>query len=137
MTKPAGLKFRLPRAALKETFMIKPVLAALLALASVNPAPALQKFEEYRILGSEIQSVRLGPQEVEDPAMLIIDLVPGSSETRQLTLESDGGLDECKATIDYAIGDTNRYVQIRVQTTAETMNGMMVTECASISMQGY
>ena len=117
--------------------MIRSILAALIALGSVTPSSALQRFEEYRIVGSEIQSVRLGPQQVEDPATLIIDLVPGSSETKQLTLESDGGLDDCKLTIEYAIGDTNRYVQIRVQTTAETMNGVMVTECASISVPGY
>jgi hypothetical protein len=117
--------------------MIRPVLAALIALASITPASALQKFEEYRIIGSDIRSVRLGPQQVEDPATLIIELVSDSAEAREITIESDGGLDDCKLTIDYAIGDTSRYIEIRVHTTADTMNGMMVTECASISVQGY
>ena len=107
------------------------------ALAFAAPASALQKFEEYRIMGNEIRSVRLGPQEVEDPATLIIDLVSDPSEARDITLESDGGLDDCKLTIDYAIGDKTRYIEIRVQTTADTMNGVMVTECAAISIPGY
>lgn len=101
------------------------------------PASALQKFEEYRIMGSEIGSVRLGPQEVEDPASLVIELVPETSETREIMIESDGGLDECRQTIDHAIGDSTRYVEIRVHVTAETMNGVMVTECATISVPGY
>ncbi|WP_417408431.1 hypothetical protein [Hoeflea sp.] len=117
--------------------MIRPVLAGLIALASVTPASALQKFEEYRIIGSDIRSVRLGPQQVEDPATLIIELVSDASEAREITIESDGGLDECKLTIDHTIGDNTRYIEIRVHTTADTMNGMMVTECASISVQGY
>jgi hypothetical protein len=117
--------------------MIRSVLAALIALASVTPSSAFQKFEEYRILGSDIRSVRLGPQQVEDPATLIIELATDSAEAREITIESDGGLDECKLTIDYTIGDSTRYIEIRVHTTADTMNGMMVTECASISVQGY
>lgn len=120
-----------------KRFMIRSILVASIALSFAAPALAMQKFEEYRILGSEIQSVRLGPQEVEDPATLIIELVTGSSETQEFMIESDGGLDDCKMTIDYAIGDANRYVEIRVQTTADTMNGVMVTGCASISVQGY
>lgn len=117
--------------------MIRASLAALIALATVHPSSALQKFEEYRIIGSDIRSVRLGPQEVEDPATLIIELVSDTSDTQEITIESDGGLDECKLTIDTTIGDKTRYVEIRVHTTADTMNGVMVTECASISVQGY
>ena len=117
--------------------MIRSIFAACVVLTFAAPASAMQKFEEYRIMGSEIQSVRLGPQEVEDPATLIIDLVTGSSEIQEIMIESDGGLDDCKMTIDYTIGDASRYVEIRVHTSADTMNGMMVTGCASISVQGY
>lgn len=116
--------------------MIRPFLAALIALASVHPTSALQKFEEYRIIGSDIRSVRLGPQEVEDPATLIIELVTGAPENLEVSIESDGGLDECKLTIENAIGDKASYVQISVHLTADTMNGVMVTECARLSVQG-
>jgi hypothetical protein len=70
-------------------------LAIVFALSTVlaMPASALQKFEQYRIMGSEISAVRIGPQEVEDPATLIIDLVSDTSEPKQIMLESDGGLD--------------------------------------------
>ncbi|MCY0147966.1 hypothetical protein OEG84_09655 [Hoeflea sp. G2-23] len=106
-------------------------------LVSAAPAFAMQKFEEYRFFGNEIQSVRLGVQEVEDPATLIIDLISGSGAAQQVILESDGGLDDCKQTIDYTIGDASRYIEIRVHTTADTMNGVIVTECTSISAVGY
>ena len=117
--------------------MIRSFLALSFALASAGPALALQKFEEYRIVGSEILSVRLGRQQVEDPATLIIELVTESSQSQELSIESDGGLDECKLTIDYAIGDKASYIEIRVHTTADTMNGVMVTECARISIPNY
>jgi hypothetical protein len=108
-----------------------------LMLMPAAPASALQKFEQYRIMGSEIRSVRLGPQEVEDPATLIIELVSDASEPAEIMLESDGGLDDCKLTIEYAIGDRNSYIQITLHLTADTMNGVMVTECARISVPGY
>jgi hypothetical protein len=59
-------------------------LAIVFALSTVlaMPASALQKFEQYRIMGSEISAVRIGPQEVEDPATLIIDLVSDTSEPK-------------------------------------------------------
>lgn len=113
-------------------------LAMLFGLSTMlaTPASGLQKFEQYRIMGSEISAVRVGPQEVEDPATLIIDLVSESSETTQILLESDGDLDECKLTIEYAIGDKGSYIQITQHLTADTMNGVMVTECARISISG-
>jgi hypothetical protein len=46
-------------------------------------------------------------------------------------------LDECKLTIEYAIGDNASYIQITQHLTADTMNGVMVTECARISVPGY
>jgi len=110
------------------------LLICVLALAA--PATALQRFEEFRIMGSEIRSVRFGPQQVEDPVTLIIELVSESSEPLEITIESDGGLDECKMTIDYAIGDTASYIQITSHLTADTMNGIIVTQCARISVPG-
>ncbi|MCY0096124.1 hypothetical protein [Hoeflea ulvae] len=109
--------------------------SAVMALA--GPASALQKFEEYRIMGNEIRSVEMGPQEVEDPATLIITLQSEGGESRQILLESDGFLDDCMQTINYTIGDTSRYIQIRAHLTADTMNGAVITECTSVSIQGY
>lgn len=117
--------------------MIRLFLALVFASTFAASASALQKFEQYRIMGSEIRSVRLGPQEVEDPATLIIELVSESSGSREIMIESDGSLDECKTTIDYVIGDKASYIQITIQLTADTMNGVMVTECARISVPGY
>ena len=117
--------------------MTRLILVLVLAALFASPASALQQFEQYRIMGNEIRSVRAGPQEVEDPAMLIIDLVSDSSDPRELMIESDGGLDECKLTIETAIGDSRSYVQITVHLTADTMNGVIVTECTRISVPGY
>ena len=117
--------------------MIRLVLVMALAATCGSSALALQKFEQYRIMGNEIRSVRFGPQQVEDPATLIIELVSDTSDPREIMLESDGGLDECKLTVEYAIGDASSYVQITVHLTADTMNGVIVTECARISVPGY
>lgn len=117
--------------------MIRLILVLALAASCGPSALALQKFEQYRIMGNEIRSVRFGPQQVEDPATLIIELVSDTSDPREIMLESDGGLDECKLTIEYAIGDAGSYVQVTVHLTADTMNGVIVTECARISVPGY
>ena len=117
--------------------MVRLFSALFVAIMFAAPASALQQFEEYRIVGSEILSVRLGRQEVEDPATLIIELVTESSESQEISIESDGGLDDCKLTIEYTIGDKGRYIQIRVHTTADTMNGVIVTECSTVSIPNY
>jgi hypothetical protein len=117
--------------------MIRLLTALVFVLASMATAPAFQKFEEYRIAGSEIRSVRLGPQEVEDPATLIIELVSESTDTMELMIESDGSLDECKTEIEYMIGDRQRYVEIVAHITADTMNGVMVVRCSTVSMPVY
>jgi hypothetical protein len=109
-----------------------------LSMLLATPASALQKFEQYRIMGSEISAVRIGPQEVEDPATLIIELVSDTSEpARDHAGIRWRNLDECKLTIEYAIGDKASYIQITQHLTADTMNGVMVTECARISVPGY
>lgn len=108
-----------------------PVLFLALFLASV-PAPAFQQFEEYRIRGHEIRSVKLGPQEVEDPATLVIDLSSGASGPRQLVLETDFDIEPCKATVEEIIGNKEAYVQIVVHITANTMNGVVITQCSAI-----
>lgn len=116
---------------------ISVLMLAAMAAMPVTQLSALQKFEQYRILGSEIQAVRMGPQEVEDPALLIVELTGDGSDPQTVEFESDDFLDDCRMTIENMIGDTSSYVQITVHTTADTMNGMMVTECVRISIPGY
>tara|TARA_R110002020_G_scaffold35195_7_gene106335 strand:+ start:3161 stop:3514 length:354 start_codon:yes stop_codon:yes gene_type:complete len=116
--------------------MLRSSLTVLVVLASMSPAPAFQKFEQYRILGSEILSVRLGPMEVEDPATLILELTPNSSGPGEITIESDAGLDACKATVEEILGSATSTVEITVQVTADTMNGVMVIQCARIPVAG-
>ncbi|WP_422371143.1 hypothetical protein [Hoeflea sp.] len=112
------------------------MLAAMAALP-VGQASAMQKFEQYRILGSEIRAVRMGPQEVEDPALLILELGGEGASASEIEIESDDFLDDCKSLVENMIGDPSSYVQITVHTTADTMNGMIVTECVRISIPGY
>ncbi|WP_420406976.1 hypothetical protein [Hoeflea sp.] len=117
--------------------MILALVLATMASAPVSQVDALQKFEQFRILGSEIRAVRMGPQEVEDPALMIVEIAGDGSGSVEIEFESDGLLDDCRMTIENMIGDDTSYVQITVHTTADTMNGMMVTECARISVRGY
>ncbi|MCB1384289.1 MAG: hypothetical protein KDJ73_15440 [Notoacmeibacter sp.] len=112
-----------------EVMMRAAVLTFLLATLAVSPAGAFQKFEEYRIRGDEIASVKIGPMENEAPATMVITLKPDSAGGDAVTIESDDDLEACKAAIEGVIGDAGSYVQIRAQLSAETMNGVMVTEC--------
>ena len=114
--------------------MARLILILLVALASATPATGFQKFEHYRILGSEIVSVRLGPQEVEDPATLILELTQDSPGPREIVVESDFELDTCKATVEAILGSATSSVEIVVQVSADTMNGVMVIQCAQISV---
>jgi hypothetical protein len=100
-------------------------------MALISNAQAFQKFEEYRILGSEIISIKMLKQEVEDPSSFALYL---KDLAEPIIFESDGFLDGCLQNIDYMIGDASQYVQIKVQTTADTMNGIMVTECVVVRM---
>jgi hypothetical protein len=123
------------RGAMRETISV--LIFAAMAAMPVGQVAALQKFEQYRILGSEIRAVRMGPQEVEDPALLVIELAGDGTGAVEMEIESDGLLDDCRMTIENMIGDASSYVQITVHTTADTMNGMLVTECARISLPVY
>ncbi|MEQ8482284.1 MAG: hypothetical protein RIC18_16670 [Hoeflea sp.] len=116
---------------------ISGLLLAAMAAMTVSQMSALQKFEQFRILGSEIRAVRMGPQQVEDPASMVVELAGDGTGSTEIEIESDGFLDECRMTIENMIGDASSYVQITVHTTADTMNGMMVTECVRISIPGY
>ncbi|MEQ8306509.1 MAG: hypothetical protein RIA09_08105 [Hoeflea sp.] len=120
---------------MRRTILV--LMLAAMAAMPVSQVSALQKFEQYRILGSEILAVRMGPQQVEDPALLIVELGGDGPDPQTIEFESDGFLDECRMTIENMIGDASSYVQITVHTTADTMNGMLVTECARISIPGY
>lgn len=101
----------------------------LVAMMASTAASAFERIEEYRIFGSEIQSVTTEPFENEAPARLVVTLGP-DAETEQLTFESDFSIDDCEETLKSAAGDAYSYVQIRVHANADTMNGTVVTECA-------
>ena len=107
-------------------------VSLLLAVLAVSSAAAFQKFEEYRIRGDEIASVTMVPPETEDPMTMVIKLKPDSAGGDKVTIESDNDLEACKATIEGIIGNAGSYVQIRAQLSAETMNGVMVTECVAL-----
>lgn len=118
---------------------MKPAIAsaALVAcLALSGPAEAWQKFEDYRILGTELQGVKaVDPAFEEDPAVLEL-LVGAEGETPvTLELETDGFLEDCAQTLEYVIGDPNAYAQIVVQVNADTMNGSLIIQCSAISLR--
>ncbi len=114
--------------------MTKQFIAMVFLLAGFcGPASAFQKFEEYRIPGNEIRAVRVTPPANEDPATIVIELDAEAQNDRQIILESDNALDDCKATVESAIGDEDTYVEIVLHTTANTMNGVIVVECLSLT----
>lgn len=95
-------------------------------MVAASPVLAFQKFEQYRILGSEILSVRLGPLEHEAPATMYISTGTG----QEIMIESDGALDDCKGSVEEIIGNRHAYIEISVHVSADTMNGVMLTGCS-------
>ncbi|WP_213216021.1 hypothetical protein [Roseibium polysiphoniae] len=108
-----------------------PLALVALMLALAGPAGAYQQFTTYRIAGKDIVSVTVGEQQVEDPASLILKLAPSAGEASEITIFSDGDLDECQTNLGYIIGSKTDYVEIVVDDTARTMNGVMVIQCAT------
>ncbi|MEM1317731.1 MAG: hypothetical protein AAGF29_05645 [Pseudomonadota bacterium] len=103
------------------------LLSILAALSFATSAHAYQKFEEYRIGGSEIASVTSAdPSETEAPYTMTITLTDGR---QKLEFESDDDLADCKATIENAVGDRNSYVAVIVDVNSQTINGTLVTSC--------
>lgn len=108
------------------------MLFCLVTIAAIIPASALQQFSEYRIPGNEILSVKLEPHVDEDPATITLQLAPNASGTKELVLETDREIEPCKATIEEIIGNGQAYVQIVVHLTAQTMNGVVITQCLAL-----
>ena len=92
---------------------------------------AYQSFIEHRIPGSEIRSVRIEAPEMEAPSLMVIETDPDVSGTDEIAIESDDDLDGCMETVKSAIGDAGKLVTIIVETTTQTMNGVLVTECTA------
>jgi hypothetical protein len=110
-------------------------LCAALMLAATT-AQAFQKFEDYRILGSEIRSIKaIDPEFEEDPEMLEIELIGDGSEGVTLQIETDGSLEECAQTLEYLVGDPSQYAQIVVQVNAATMNGSLIVQCSAVGLR--
>ena len=112
-------------------------LTAFLAfLVAAQPVHAFQKFEDYRILGSEIASIKATDPDFEEaPEVLEIELIQEGAANVILSLETDGSLDECAQSLDYIIGDPTQYAQIVVQVNAPTLNGSLIVQCTAVGLR--
>lgn len=89
-------------------------------------ASAYERQTQYRIYGDEIARVMMPDIEMEDPMSLVII----TKQSRDLLIESDQPLDECAQNLMQIQGDANAFVQIIVDETADTMNGVEVIACS-------
>lgn len=106
-------------------------LSVLFCIALAMPASAYQQFLTYRIAGADILSVTLAPHVDEDPAALTLKLRPGSGPSDEILIESDGGLDACRTDLGYIVGSKDSYAEIVIDINAQTMNGVLVLQCAT------
>ena len=111
--------------------MNRVALASLALALSSAQAFAYQSFIEYRIPGNEIRSARIEPPEMEAPSLMVIETDPDVSGTDEIAIESDDDLDACMKEVESVIGDAAKQVTIVIDTTAQTMNGVIVTECTA------
>ncbi|EAV42116.1 hypothetical protein SIAM614_20545 [Stappia aggregata IAM 12614] len=109
---------------------LAPVLALALASFFQLPASAYQVFYTYRIAGSDILEVSEGDHVEEDPLVLSLTLNIGSGQTTSLAIETDGDIEECKLQLETIMGSNSAYAEIVVDMNAQTMNGVLMIQCA-------
>jgi len=97
----------------------------------VQPASAYQQFLTYRIAGKDILSITLAKHVDEDPAAMTLKVAPSGGRGDEILIESDGGLDECKTELEYILGSEDAYAEIVIDMNAQTMNGVLVLQCAT------
>lgn len=105
--------------------------AALICLALAVPASAYQQFVTYRIAGKDILAITMLEHVDENPAGLTLKVAPGGGGADEILIESDGGLDECRTELEYIVGSASAYAEIVIDMNAQTMNGVMVVQCAT------
>jgi hypothetical protein len=107
-----------------------PILVGFTVAAGLQPAAfAYQKLLTYRIAGKDILAVTEGVPEVEDPFSLTLKVVSGG-EPVDLLIETDGDVAECRQELESIIGSGTAYAEIVVDETAQTMNGVLMIQCA-------
>ncbi|GAB2183919.1 hypothetical protein [Roseibium sp. LAB1] len=109
-----------------KTFLLGLVLVSFSHL----PAAAYQVFHTYRIAGSDILAVTQADNADEDPLVLSLKLAVGSGETTNLAIETDGDISECKLQLETIMGSGSAYAEIVVDMNAQTMNGILMIQCA-------
>lgn len=94
---------------------------------SAQGAQAYEITTEYRIGGEEIVSIVEPEIEIEAPLALELTLSQGQT----LLIESDMLLGDCKAVLEDVQSKGNRAAaKIVIDYSADTMNGVVVTECS-------
>ena len=108
------------------------VLALGLFPAGSSLAMAFEKFEEYRIVGTEIASVDLvAPGMAEDPHLFTIHTV----NEEAIELEADNEvtfMENCRDAVERVIGNSTAYIQIVILANAQTMNGSLFLQCTDL-----
>ena len=110
----------------QKTFL----LGLALFFFSYLPVSDYQVFHSYRIAGSDILAVAEGNHVDEDPLVLSLKLDIGSGETTDLAIETDGDIEECKLQLETIMGSNSAYAEIVVDMNAQTMNGVLMVQCA-------
>lgn len=113
------------------SLMISGMISGLLLISSAFPAFTYQQFLTYRIAGKDILSITEGAHVDEDPWTLKLKVRPSGGLSDEIILESDGGFDECKQNLEYIIGSTTEYAEIVIDMNAQTMNGVLMIQCAT------
>ncbi|MHA7777084.1 hypothetical protein [Roseibium sp. M-1] len=108
--------------------LYKSLIGLVLAAGLHSTAFAYQKLLTYRIAGKDLLEVTEKAPEVEDPFTLTLKLATGG-EPEELTIETDGDLGDCKDQLESIIGSDSAYAEIVVDESAQTMNGVMMTQC--------
>ncbi len=95
-------------------------------LGGTLAAQEFTKLDDYRIPGGALVAVEaIDPPFEEDPEILRLTL-----SSTVLEFETDGDASDCAQVLAYLPGDTSQYAQIMIDTTAQTLNGSLIVQCA-------
>lgn len=107
------------------------IIAVALLPGIATTAAAYQHLSVYRIFSAELISITVGEQEVEAPASLILQIGASMEEAVEILIESDQDLSECKQNLEIIQDSSTGYIEIVIDQSARTMNGVLVLQCTA------
>ncbi len=103
-----------------------------IVLMTATSALAWEQTQEWRFVGTEIQSFKLSvPDFDEDPEVLEVMLLSDNGAMTTLMIEADNGVGDCVEMLGFAKGNPHVIMVLTANLNAQTLNGVTLAQCSS------